>query len=68
MQTSQNQEFGLLRLKQVLEVFPVSKSHWYEGIKAGKYPAGVMLSPGVRAWRKKDIVELIEKLSAEDQD
>jgi len=40
----------LLRLPQVLEIIPVSKSHWYAGIKAGKYPTGFLLSERVRVW------------------
>ena len=34
----------LLRLKQVLEVIPVSKSSWWAGVKDGKYPASVKKS------------------------
>lgn len=40
----------LLRLSQVLSVVPVSKSHWYAGIKTGKYPPGFLLSERVRVW------------------
>lgn len=61
MQVIKIPEIGFLRLKQVLEVFPVSKSHWYEGVKAGKYPAAIKLSPGVTAWRASDIRQLIEE-------
>lgn len=61
MQSTQIPEFGFLRLKQVLEVFPVSKSSWYEGQKAGKYPSPVKLSPGVSAYRTRDIRKLIEE-------
>lgn len=28
----------LLRLRDVLAIFPVSRSAWYEGVKDGRYP------------------------------
>ncbi len=52
-------ETGFLRLSDVLKVFPVSKSTWWAGIKAGKYPAGIKLSERVTAWRAEDIRSLI---------
>lgn len=61
MQVATIPESGFLRLKQVLEVFPVSKTHWYEGVKAGKYPAAIKLSPGITVWRASDIRQLIEE-------
>lgn len=51
---------GLLRLPQVLAVFPVSRSAWWAGVKAGKYPAAVKLGPRTTAWRASDIKALIE--------
>jgi prophage regulatory protein len=54
----------LLRLPQVLEVFPVGKSSWYAGIKAGRYPVGLKLGPHTTAWRMSDITRLIESASA----
>jgi prophage regulatory protein len=60
MQTlTQNQTEGLLRLPQVLELFPVSKSGFWKGVKEGRYPPGIKLSPGVTAWRREDILALI---------
>lgn len=52
---------GFIRLPVVLKVYPVSKSTWWAGIKAGKYPAGVKLSERVTAWKAEDIRALIEK-------
>lgn len=52
---------GFLRLPQVLAIFPVSRSAWWAGIAAGRYPAGVKLSPRRTAWRVEDIRELIER-------
>lgn len=51
---------GFLRLPQVLALYPVSKASWWAGIRAGRYPAGVKLSPNTTAWRVSDIKALIE--------
>jgi len=60
---------GFLRLPQIVgdpkrgipALFPVSKSTWFEGIKSGRYPAGVKLSERCTAWRVSDIMALIEQ-------
>lgn len=54
---------GLLRLHHVLAVFPVSKSTWWAGVKSGRYPPSVKLSPRTTAWPATTIIELIEKHS-----
>lgn len=54
-------EVGFLRLPQVLAVFPISRSAWWAGVKAGQYPAAVKLSPRCTAWRAEDIRALIER-------
>jgi predicted DNA-binding transcriptional regulator AlpA len=56
-------ETGFLRLPQVLSVIPVRKTCWWEGVKAGRYPKPVKLSPRCTAWRAEDIRELIKSLS-----
>ena len=52
---------GFMRLADVLKIFPVSRSHWWQGIKDGIYPQGVKLSPRVTAWRIRDIKALLER-------
>ena len=52
----------LLRLPQVLERIPVSKTAWYEGIKEGRYPSALQLAPRTSVWRESDIDALIERL------
>ena len=54
---------GFVRLPTILSVFPISESGWWAGVKAGKYPCGVKLSPRVTAWRAEDIRALIEEKS-----
>ncbi len=55
---------GFIRLPQVLNTIPVSKSTWWAGIKLGKYPAGIKLSERVTAWRVEDIRALINKFAS----
>lgn len=57
-------ETGFLRLPQVLAVIPVLKSTWWLGVKEGRYPKPVKLTPGGRSsgWKAEDIRQLIEKL------
>lgn len=52
----------LLRLPQVLELLPISKSSWWAGVKSGKYPASVKLGPRTTCWLASDIHALIAKL------
>ena len=49
---------GYLRLRQVLEIFPVSRSAWYRGIKEGRYPAPIKLGKRTAAWSVESIAAL----------
>ena len=53
-------EVGFMREKQILKVFPVSHSTWWIGVKSGKYPQPLKLSPKVTVWKAEDIRSLIE--------
>ncbi|MCX5813548.1 MAG: AlpA family phage regulatory protein [Proteobacteria bacterium] len=44
-----------LRLPQVLERIPVSKSTWWSGVKKGTFPKSIKLSPRVTVWLEADI-------------
>lgn len=52
---------GFVRLPQVLSVFPISRSAWWQGIRDGKYPKGVKLGGRTTAWRVQDINNLLEQ-------
>lgn len=52
-------ETGFVRLPEVLKVFPVSKSTWWQGVKDGRFPKPVKLGPKITAWRVDDIRGLI---------
>ncbi len=63
---------GYLRLSQIVgnpkakppipAIIPVSKSTWWQGVKEGRYPAGVKLSPRTTAWKVEDIRALIDSM------
>ncbi len=57
-------ESGFLRLPDVLRLIPVSRASWWAGIKHGRYPQPVKISPRCTAWRVQDIRELIERIDA----
>ncbi len=47
----------LLRLPEVLRRIPVSKSSWYAGVKAGRFPKPVKLG-SASVWRDDDIAAI----------
>jgi predicted DNA-binding transcriptional regulator AlpA len=67
---------GYLRLPQILgkpatdtslavpAIFPVCRSTWWAGVKAGRYPQPVKLGDRITAWRVEDIRALIERVAA----
>jgi len=48
----------LLRLKQILEIIPISRSSGYQGVKEGRYPQPIKLGPRTTCWREFDINKL----------
>jgi predicted DNA-binding transcriptional regulator AlpA len=54
---------GFLRLPEVLSLIPIGKTCWWEGVRSGRFPKAVKLSPKCTAWRAEDIRELIKALS-----
>ena len=62
---------GYLRLSQIIgnrnttppipPVIPVSKSTWWAGVKAGRFPKPTKLGPRITAWRVTDIRALIDQ-------
>jgi prophage regulatory protein len=63
--TQFTQSIGFYRLPTVLTKIPVSRSAWWQGIKDGRYPAGVKIGPRTTAWLKSDIEELCNRLSGD---
>jgi predicted DNA-binding transcriptional regulator AlpA len=53
---------GFVRLPAILGPkgpIPVSKSTWWAGVRAGRFPKSVKLGPRTTAWRVEDIRALI---------
>ncbi|AUM11978.1 helix-turn-helix transcriptional regulator [Ketobacter alkanivorans] len=57
---------GFIRLDDILKIFPIGKSTWWQGIKDGRYPKGIKLSPRTTAWRVEDIQNLIDSLQSDE--
>lgn len=59
-------ETGFIRLPQIIgdsktpAIIPVCRATWWAGVKSGRYPAAVRLSPRVSVWRIEEIRALIE--------
>jgi predicted DNA-binding transcriptional regulator AlpA len=63
---------GFVRLSQIIgnpkadppipAVIPVSKSTWWNGVKTGRFPKPVKLTPRTTAWRVEDIRALIDSM------
>ena len=53
-------ENALLKLPQVLALYPVSKSSWYAGIKSGIYPRGKKIGARSIAWKASDVQALLD--------
>ena len=52
-------ETGYVRLKTILQVFPVSRSTWWEGVRKKRFPQPVKLGPRITAWKAEDIHALL---------
>jgi prophage regulatory protein len=55
----------LLKLPQVLDRVPVSKSTWWSGVASGRFPKPVSLGPRSKAWLEEDVNSLILTLIAQ---
>ncbi len=53
---------GFIRLAIILSLIPISKSAWWEGCRAGRFPQPIKLGPRTTAWRVEDIRDLIDRL------
>lgn len=60
-------QIAFVRLPQIIgdkkrnipAIIPVCKATWWAGVKSGRFPAAVKLSPRVTVWRIADIHALI---------
>jgi predicted DNA-binding transcriptional regulator AlpA len=57
--TTEKTKDRLLRLPSVLEIVEMSRSGWLLGVKEGRYPAPIKLSPRVAVWLESDIFAFV---------
>lgn len=62
-QSEAKKNVGFLRLPQVLEILPISKSTWWKGVKEGRFPKPVKLSERTSAWSRADIDALCDQFA-----
>lgn len=53
---------AIIRLPDVLRLYPVSKSKWWEGVKKLEYPQPVRLGKRARGWRLGDVLALTKEV------
>lgn len=64
--------YKLLRLKQIIgddtsnpplePLIPVKKSCWWQGVKNGRFPKPIKLTPRVTVWKDTDIYSFLTSL------
>lgn len=59
---------ALIRIKDVLELIPLSSSAWWEGVRFGRYPKGFKLGAKTTVWRVGDIRAFLADLQGERAD
>ena len=55
----------LLKLAEVLDLYPVSRTTWLDGVRRGVYPRPVKIAARRVAWRESEIRRLIEQCQSE---
>jgi prophage regulatory protein len=49
----------LLRVPQVLKILPICRSSFWAGVKTGIYPKPLKLGPRTTAWRRSEILAIV---------
>ncbi|MHC1710595.1 MAG: helix-turn-helix transcriptional regulator [Solidesulfovibrio sp.] len=50
----------LMRERQVLQFYPVSRAELWNRVRDGRFPKPVKLSPKISAWRSGDILRVLQ--------
>lgn len=56
-----------LRVSQIVKphgILPISASTWWAGVKSGRYPQPIKLGPRMTAWRREDVMAMLNGESA----
>jgi prophage regulatory protein len=61
-------DIEFIKLPQVLEIYPVGRTTWLNGVNSGEYPQPYRLGKRIIAWRKADIIKLCEAAPRVDRE
>ena len=62
----QQMQERLIRLKEVLQIVPVSKSSWWAGIQKGVYPKGRKLTEKTTVWVYSEIMAIVDSVKQQE--
>ena len=51
----------MMRMRNLTAYLALSRAYIYKKINDGTFPAGYMISPGIRAWQKSEIDAWLDK-------
>lgn len=67
MQTNHLPTPGYSRLRDVLEIFPISRSAWYAALEKGRVLPATKLSARTAVWSNAHLNELLDRLESGEQ-
>lgn len=56
---------GFMRLKQILQIFPVGRTKWHAGVKSGEFPKPCKVGR-CSLYKASDIAALINRIEQEN--
>ncbi len=54
---------SFMRISQILQLIPISRSAWWQGCKNGRFPKPIKLGPRTTVWKASDINALVKHLT-----
>ena len=51
----------MMRMRTLISYCALSRAYIYKKINEGSFPAGHMISPGIRAWEKSEIDDWLDR-------
>lgn len=56
------------RVRNIPAILPLSRTAWLDGVRAGKFPKPISLSPRRVAWRETEIRALVDRLLVDERE
>jgi len=66
-ETLQFPSTGFMRIKQVLQFVPTSRTTLWRWVKEGKFPTPLRLSEAMTVWKAEDVKNWIDQQGKEEQ-